>query len=185
MMPYLAAVPGFSSTLSLTIFTLPLSSLEISSSAGPIIRQGPHHSAQKSTTTGVPDFRTSVSNEPSVTFAVAMGASREDSGGEEVVSKGRNARRSRQGREDSASAASRRKHRRETLSLQDRHDPRQVIGPRGSLPVGDHRFQVALRCRLALLGRQFRQRLQEPVQHPPAFQRGAALALEAGEERAP
>src|SRR6202035_5044867 len=52
MMPNLAAVFGFSSTLSLTILTLPLSDLEISSSAGAIMRHGPHHSAQKSTTTG-------------------------------------------------------------------------------------------------------------------------------------
>ena len=36
MMPYFAAVPGFSSTLSLTILTLPLSDLEISSKAGAI-----------------------------------------------------------------------------------------------------------------------------------------------------
>src|SRR5437870_5211698 len=48
-MPYFAAVCGFSSTLSLTIFTLPLSVPAISSSAGAIMRQGPHHSAQKST----------------------------------------------------------------------------------------------------------------------------------------
>src|SRR6185312_8508602 len=50
--PYCAAISGFSSMLSLVIFTLPASSLEISSSDGPIILQGPHHSAQKSTTTG-------------------------------------------------------------------------------------------------------------------------------------
>ena len=59
MMPNLAAVPGFSSTLSLTILTLPLSDLEIYSSAGAIMRQGPHHSAQKSTTTGPEAFSTS------------------------------------------------------------------------------------------------------------------------------
>src|SRR5580765_2037413 len=52
MMPYLAAVFGFSSTLSLTILTLSPSWPAISSSAGAIMRQGPHHSAQKSTTTG-------------------------------------------------------------------------------------------------------------------------------------
>src|SRR5580700_12154029 len=62
MMPYFAAVPGFSSTLSLTILTLPLSDLEISSSAGAIMRQGPHHSAQKSTTTGPLALSTSCSN---------------------------------------------------------------------------------------------------------------------------
>src|ERR1700756_2789390 len=69
MMPYLAAVPGFSSTLSLTIFTLPLSEVEISSSAGEIMRQGPHHSAQKSTTTGPLALSTSISNVASVTFS--------------------------------------------------------------------------------------------------------------------
>src|ERR1700756_5490712 len=69
MIPYLAAVPGFSSTLSLTIFTLPLSELEISSSAGAIIRHGPHHSAQKSTTTGPVALSTSFSNVASVTFS--------------------------------------------------------------------------------------------------------------------
>src|SRR6201988_4948530 len=69
MMPYFAAVPGFSSTLSLTIFTLPLSEVELSSSAGPIIRHGPHHSAQKSTTTGPLALSTSFSNVASVTFS--------------------------------------------------------------------------------------------------------------------
>src|SRR5580704_14387913 len=69
IMPNLAAVPGFSSTLSLTIFTLPLSDLEISSNAGAIMRQGPHHSAQKSTTTGSVALRTSFSNVASVTFS--------------------------------------------------------------------------------------------------------------------
>src|SRR5215469_11939613 len=69
MMPYLAATPGFSSTLSLTIFTLPLSELEISSNAGAIMRQGPHHSAQKSTTTGPLALSTSLSKVASVTFS--------------------------------------------------------------------------------------------------------------------
>src|ERR1700752_498255 len=69
MMPYLAAVPGLSSTLSLTIFTLPLSELEISSSAGAIIRHGPHHSAQKSTTTGPLALSTSFSNVASVVLS--------------------------------------------------------------------------------------------------------------------
>src|SRR5207244_5227331 len=44
-MPYLAAVCGFSSTLSLTIFSLPLSLHAISLSAGEIIRTGLLHSA--------------------------------------------------------------------------------------------------------------------------------------------
>src|SRR3981081_4470939 len=52
MMPYFCAVAGLSSTLSLKIFPLSPSEPAISSSAGAIILQGPHHSAQKSTTTG-------------------------------------------------------------------------------------------------------------------------------------
>src|SRR5258708_13234057 len=72
-MPYLAAVCGFSSTLSLTIFTLPLSVPAISSSAGAIMRQGPHHSAQKSTTTGPVAFNTSDSKVVSETLPTAMG----------------------------------------------------------------------------------------------------------------
>src|SRR5579871_4345692 len=72
--PYLEAVRGFSSTLSLTIFTLPLSEPAISSSAGAIIRQGPHHSAQKSTTTAPSDFNTSDSKSASETLpTVPMG----------------------------------------------------------------------------------------------------------------
>ncbi len=47
----------------------------INSSAGPIIRQGPHHSAQKSTTTGSEDWITSASKLESVTFTVAMALS--------------------------------------------------------------------------------------------------------------
>src|SRR5690242_4633773 len=58
--------------LSLAIFTLPFSSLAISSRAGAICRHGPHHSAQKSTTTGVVDFSTSVSKVSSETFSVAI-----------------------------------------------------------------------------------------------------------------
>src|SRR6516162_2195952 len=57
---------------SLTILTLPSSSLAISSRAGAICRQGPHHSAQKSTTTGVDDFKTSASKVSSETVAVAI-----------------------------------------------------------------------------------------------------------------
>src|SRR5690606_31380687 len=68
--PYWAAVPGFSSTLSLTILTLPLISPEISSSIGAIARHGPHHSAQKSTRTGSFEPRTSVAKLASVTCPV-------------------------------------------------------------------------------------------------------------------
>src|SRR5487761_2427490 len=71
-MPSLPDTAGFSSTFNLVIFTLPPISLAISSSDGPIILQGPHHSAQKSTTTGTVDFRTSASNEASVILTVDM-----------------------------------------------------------------------------------------------------------------
>src|SRR5690349_7660747 len=72
---------GFSSTLSLAIFTLTSSSVAISSRAGAIIRQGPHHSAQKSTTTGSEEPSTSLSNDASVTVAgaIAREAFRNDS----------------------------------------------------------------------------------------------------------
>src|SRR3546814_19307944 len=46
--PYLAGAFGWSSMLSLAITTLPFNSSEISSSAGPIILHGPHHSDRKS-----------------------------------------------------------------------------------------------------------------------------------------
>src|SRR5262245_13852326 len=71
-MPYLVAVAGLSSTLSLTILTLLPSEVAISSSAGAIIRHGPHHSAQKSTTTGPEAFNTSDSKVVSDTLSTAM-----------------------------------------------------------------------------------------------------------------
>src|SRR5262249_38169094 len=72
MMPYLAAVAGFSSTLSFTIFTLPFIEPAISSSAGAIILHGPHHSAQKSTTTGSALLSTWASKSESDTFETPM-----------------------------------------------------------------------------------------------------------------
>src|SRR4051812_1029091 len=72
---------GFSSTFTLAILTLPCISAAISSSAGPIMRQGPHHSAQKSTTTGSADFSTSWSKLVSVTFMVAIASPWARSGG--------------------------------------------------------------------------------------------------------
>ncbi len=72
MMPYFDAMPGFSSTLSFTILTFSPSAFWISSSAGAIMRHGPHHSAQKSTTTGPLAFKTSLSNVASDTFPTAM-----------------------------------------------------------------------------------------------------------------
>src|SRR5579884_3350165 len=63
---------GFSSIFSFAIVTLSPSSPEISSSAGAIIRHGPHHSAQKSTRTGLSEPRTSEAKLWSVTVLVAM-----------------------------------------------------------------------------------------------------------------
>src|SRR5690606_10975094 len=54
-------------TLTLAIFSLPSCSFAIFSRWGAIILQGWHHSAQKSTRTGVSDSRTSAWNVPSVT----------------------------------------------------------------------------------------------------------------------
>src|SRR4051812_18742304 len=76
MMPYFDAVFGFSSTLSLTILTLSPIAPEISSSAGAIMRHGPHHSAQKSTTTGPVALSTSASKSASETLPTAMGVPR-------------------------------------------------------------------------------------------------------------
>src|SRR4029078_4275037 len=63
---------GFSSMLSFATVTRSPSSAELSSSSGAIIRQGPHHSAQKSTSTGPSAPRTSVAKLWSVTVLVAM-----------------------------------------------------------------------------------------------------------------
>src|SRR5476651_678764 len=52
---------------SLTILTLSACSVAISSSTGATMRQGPHHSAQKSTNTGVSLAKTSVAKVSSVT----------------------------------------------------------------------------------------------------------------------
>src|SRR6476661_6534132 len=65
---------GFSSMLSFATVTLSPSSFEISSNAGAIIRQGPHHSAQKSTRTGPSAPKTSLAKLWSVTVLVAMAA---------------------------------------------------------------------------------------------------------------
>src|SRR4051812_42490929 len=59
--------------LSLATVTLSPRSLAISSSAGAIIRHGPHHSAQKSTSTGPSAANTSVAKLWSVTVLVVMG----------------------------------------------------------------------------------------------------------------
>src|SRR5260221_3201115 len=66
--PYLVGTCGFSSMFNLAMVTLSPSSVDSSSSAGAIIRQGPHHSAQKSTSTGFLASRTSAWNEASDTL---------------------------------------------------------------------------------------------------------------------
>ena len=60
---------------SFAIVTCPSSSSLISSSAGPIILHGPHHSAQKSTSTGVSLPVTSLAKLWSVIVLVAMALS--------------------------------------------------------------------------------------------------------------
>src|ERR1700751_1522038 len=74
--PYFDAVFGLSSTLSFTILTFSPIAPAISSSAGAIMRQGPHHSAQKSTTTGPCALSTSASKLASETLPTAMGIPR-------------------------------------------------------------------------------------------------------------
>src|SRR6185312_8989576 len=66
--PYLVGTCGFSSILILAIVTFSPNSVDNSSSAGAIIRQGPHHSAQKSTSTGFLDSSTSAWNDASDTL---------------------------------------------------------------------------------------------------------------------
>src|SRR6266550_7886770 len=67
LIPYVAAVDGLSSTFSLTTARLPEYCSAIASTFGDNIRQGAHQAAQKSTSTGLSDFRTSCSKELSVT----------------------------------------------------------------------------------------------------------------------
>src|SRR5258707_4840136 len=64
------AVAPFSSTFSLPTFTLPTFSSASWSTRGVICRQGPHQTAQKSTSTGLSDCRTSLSHSASVKFSV-------------------------------------------------------------------------------------------------------------------
>ena len=64
---YRAAVAGFSSTFIFTKVILSPCWPAISSRMGETWRHGPHHSAQKSTRTGLSDLRTCASNSASVT----------------------------------------------------------------------------------------------------------------------
>jgi hypothetical protein len=61
------AVFGFSSTFTFTKATFSEFSSANASIVGASALHGPHHGAQKSTSTGFPDFNTSCSNELSVT----------------------------------------------------------------------------------------------------------------------
>src|SRR3546814_17925934 len=70
--PYFCGIFGLSSMLILAMVTRPSISAAISSSAGAIILQGPHHSAQKSTRTGPAAFKTSCSTVPSLVALVLM-----------------------------------------------------------------------------------------------------------------
>src|ERR1035437_893996 len=64
------AVPPFESTSTLPTFILPAYSEATTSIVGDICRQGPHHSAQKSTRTGRSDRSTSWSKLASVKVSV-------------------------------------------------------------------------------------------------------------------
>src|SRR4030081_237331 len=67
MMPRLIGVCGFASMSILSTLAFTPNSPAMSSTMGAIMRQGEHHSAQKSTRTGSADFRTDCSNSASVT----------------------------------------------------------------------------------------------------------------------
>src|SRR6056297_238361 len=71
--PIDTAAFGLLSTSTLATLIRPSISVESSSSAGPICLHGPHHSAQKSTTTGISEFFTSASKVSSVTATVDIG----------------------------------------------------------------------------------------------------------------
>src|SRR5258707_14373832 len=62
---------GLSSTLSFATDNLPLFSLAMSSRTGAIILHGPHHSAQKSITTGMSEPRTDSSKVESESVMMA------------------------------------------------------------------------------------------------------------------
>src|ERR1700712_6152063 len=64
--PYFIDMPGLLSTFTLATTAVSAYSFDISSTTGPTILQGPHHSAQKSTNTGLSDLSTSSSKFASV-----------------------------------------------------------------------------------------------------------------------
>src|SRR5512133_1795670 len=73
-MPYCWGTRWCSSTSILATFTLPLYCLASSSTAGATALQGPHHTAQKSTRTGMSLFRTSWSKVPSARVTTSFEA---------------------------------------------------------------------------------------------------------------
>src|SRR5918996_2002069 len=70
--PNLVGVSGLSSILTFATTIVSLLSAASSSRYGAIILHGPHHSAQKSTTTGTGDFSTSASNEASLVIMTGI-----------------------------------------------------------------------------------------------------------------
>src|SRR6266516_7185513 len=77
-MPYCVAIDGDSSMLTLPTLTFPSYSLASSSRIGAIILQGPHHSAQKSTSTGVDAFKTSSSKLAAVRMTILFADIRQE-----------------------------------------------------------------------------------------------------------
>ena len=69
-MPYLGGICKFSSTLIFAIVMRPSYSFAISSKTGARVLHGPHHSAQKSTKTGLEELITSASKEVSLTTLI-------------------------------------------------------------------------------------------------------------------
>src|SRR5712671_889210 len=69
------AIRWFWSTSTLATLTLPRYCFATSSTTGDTMRQGPHHSAQKSTSTGTCDLSTSASNVLSLTWITASAMS--------------------------------------------------------------------------------------------------------------
>src|SRR6266498_3810147 len=76
--PYSVAIDWYSSMLTLPTFTFPSYSLASSSRIGAIILQGPHHSAQKSTNTGVDALSTSCSKLASVRMTILFADIRQE-----------------------------------------------------------------------------------------------------------
>lgn len=70
--PYWVAIEGLSSVFSLKNLSFPAYSSESSATTGWMIRQGPHHGAQNSTSTGPVALRTSDCHVVSVTIGTAL-----------------------------------------------------------------------------------------------------------------